>query len=65
MTGAKLRHIAISVPDKEAVGKLVEDNGGRTHAGPTDPVPENAERKYRDLNGVVVDISTAGWDGAE
>ena len=60
-----LHHIGVIVDDLDETGKLIEDNGGRTHAGPAGTVPENAERKYRDLNGVVIDISTAGWDGAE
>ncbi len=60
-----LHHIGVIVDDLDETGKLIEDNGGRTHAGPTDTMPENAERKYRDLNGVVIDISTAGWDGAK
>jgi hypothetical protein len=28
-------------------------------------VPENAEHKFRDPNGIVFDISIHGWDGAK
>ena len=60
-----LHHMGLIVGDLEAVGQLVEENGGRHHPGPSGHDPENAERKYRDPNGVVFDISTAGWDGAK
>ena len=62
---AGLHHMGIIVDDLDSVGKLVEENGARRHAGPPGHDPENAERKYRDPNGVVFDISTAGWDGAK
>lgn len=60
-----LHHFGIMVDDLEAAGQAVEANGGTYHPGPTAHNPENAEYKYRDPNGVVFDISTAGWPGTK
>lgn len=59
-----LHHMGIIVDDLDEAGALIEANGGTLHAGPTGHDPQNAERKYRDPAGVVIDISTTGWDGA-
>ncbi len=60
-----LHHFGMVVDDLDRTGALIEDNGGRKVDTPEGYAGENAERKDRDLNGVVIDISTAGWDGAE
>lgn len=60
-----LHHIGVIVDDLDETGARIEAAGGRTHPPPSDHVPQNAERKYRDPDGVVIDISVAGWDGAK
>jgi methylmalonyl-CoA/ethylmalonyl-CoA epimerase len=60
-----VHHFGIWVDDIERVTRAIEANGGRNHLGPTAHVPENAEHKFRDPNGIVFDISTHGWDGAK
>jgi methylmalonyl-CoA/ethylmalonyl-CoA epimerase len=60
-----LHHFGIWVDDIETVTRAIEANGGKNHLGPTAHVPENAEHKFRDPNGIVFDISTHGWDGAK
>ena len=59
-----LHHFGIWVEDIEAIKRAIEAHGGKAHGGPTGHVPENAEHKFRDPNGIVFDISTHGWDGA-
>jgi hypothetical protein len=44
---------------------VIESKGGTYHPGPTGHAPANAEYKFRDLDGIVFDISTHGWDGAK
>jgi catechol 2,3-dioxygenase-like lactoylglutathione lyase family enzyme len=60
-----LHHFGIWVDDIETMTQAIEAHGGTFHAGPTAHVPANAEHKFRDLNGIVFDISTHGWDGAK
>lgn len=60
-----LHHFGILVDDLDETGRMIEANGGKYHAIHGDIPIENAERKYRDPNGVVIDISVAGWDGAK
>jgi methylmalonyl-CoA/ethylmalonyl-CoA epimerase len=60
-----LHHFGIWVEDIETMKRAIETHGGKSHAGPTAHVPENAEHKFRDPYGIVFDISTHGWDGAE
>ncbi len=60
-----LHHMGIIVDDLDEAGTLVEANGGTYHPGPTGHNPQNAERKYRDPDGIVIDVSTVGWDGAK
>jgi catechol 2,3-dioxygenase-like lactoylglutathione lyase family enzyme len=59
-----LHHFGIWVDDIETMTQAIEAHGGKYHPGPTAHVPENAEYKFRDPDGVVFDISTHGWDGA-
>ncbi len=60
-----LHHFGLMVEDLDGVEERIEQNGGRAHHGPTAHDPENAERKFRDPNGVVFDVSTAGWPGTK
>ena len=60
-----LHHFGILVDDIETMTQAIEAHGGTFHAVPTAHVPANAEHKFRDLNGIVFDISTHGWDGAK
>jgi hypothetical protein len=45
--------------------QAIESNGGKYHPGPTGHSPASAEHKFRDPCGIIFDISTHGWDGAE
>jgi methylmalonyl-CoA/ethylmalonyl-CoA epimerase len=60
-----LHHFGVWVDDLGAARAAIEANGGTSHAGPTAHLPENAEHKFRDPNGIVFDISSHGWDGAK
>jgi catechol 2,3-dioxygenase-like lactoylglutathione lyase family enzyme len=60
-----LHHFGIWVDDIDAITQGIEAHGGKYHQGPTGHAPANAEYKFRDLNGIVFDISTHGWDGAK
>jgi catechol 2,3-dioxygenase-like lactoylglutathione lyase family enzyme len=60
-----LHHFGIWVNDIDSMKGAIEANGGKYHHGPTAHVPENAEHKFHDPNGIVFDISTHGWDGAK
>jgi catechol 2,3-dioxygenase-like lactoylglutathione lyase family enzyme len=60
-----LHHFGIWVDDIETMRRAIEAHGGKYHPGPTAHVPENAEYKFRDPDGIVFDISTHGWDGAK
>ena len=60
-----LHHIGIWVDDLAAAGRQVEQAGGRFHSMDDAEIAiENAEHKYRDPFGVVIDVSTRGWHGA-
>ncbi len=59
-----LHHFGVIVDDLDAIAAAIEAEGG-TYQPSVGAAPiENAERKYRDPNGVVFDISVCGWDGA-
>jgi catechol 2,3-dioxygenase-like lactoylglutathione lyase family enzyme len=60
---AGLHHFGFVVDDEDEAGKAITDAGGEPYR--TD-LPEGipalqAEAKYKDLNGVVFDITTHGW----
>ena len=59
-----LHHLGVIVDDLDETGAKIEAEGGHTQPPPRDHVAQNAERKYRDPDGVVIDVSVAGWDGA-
>jgi catechol 2,3-dioxygenase-like lactoylglutathione lyase family enzyme len=60
-----LHHFGIWVNDIDSMKQAIEANGGSYHPGPTGHSPANAEHKFRDPYGIIFDISTYGWDGAE
>ena len=60
-----LHHFGIWVDDIDTMKQVIESKGGKYHTGPTGHAPANAEYKFRDLDGIVFDISTHGWDGAK
>ncbi len=60
-----LHHIGIWVDDLEQAAAQVKDAGGTFQSMEDAEIPiEHAEHKYRDPFGVVIDVSTRGWDGA-
>ena len=60
-----LHHFGIWVNNIDSMKQAIEANGGKYHPGPTGHSPANAEHKFRDPHGIIFDISTHGWDGAE
>ncbi len=60
-----LHHFGIWIEDFEEVKGAIEANGGHYHPPPSGHAPANAEHKFRDPNGIVFDISTHGWHGAQ
>lgn len=60
-----LHHIGMWVDDlTEAATEIAAVGGTYQSMDGAEAKIENAEHKYRDPNGVVVDVSTRGWDGA-
>ena len=61
-----LHHIGVWVDDLAEAGEQVKQAGGRVHSLDEAKIAvENAEVKYRDPFGVVIDVSTRGWHGAK
>lgn len=56
-------HFGFIVDDADAVGKKIEENGGRFFFTLGDPEKANFEEKYQDPDGIVFDISSKGWFG--
>lgn len=60
-----LHHVGFWVEDVDAARRQIEEAGGQYFMG---EVPEKSnifyEVKFRDPNGVVLDITSAGWGGA-
>ncbi len=60
-----LHHIGVWVDDLEQAGEDIKKAGGTFQNMDAAEIPiENAEHKYRDPFGVVIDVSTRGWHGA-
>jgi methylmalonyl-CoA/ethylmalonyl-CoA epimerase len=59
-----LHHMGFAVEDLEGTSKTIEANGGRFHRELKGGNGVDFERKFRDPNGVVIDISHKGWVGA-
>lgn len=60
-----IHHMGFIVDDLEAMSKKIEDNGGRFHRELKGGGGVDFERKFRDPDGVVFDISHQGWVGIE
>ena len=60
-----IHHMGFIVDDLEAMSKKIEDNGGRFHRELKGGGGVDFERKFRDPDGVVFDISHKGWVGIE
>ena len=60
-----LHHMGVWVDDLAEAGERIKMAGGtfQSMEDATAPI-ENAEHKYRDPNGIVIDVSTRGWHGA-
>ena len=60
-----LHHIGVWVDDLAEAAGRIEKAGGTLQSMEDAEIPiEHAEHKYRDPFGVVIDVSTLGWDGA-
>jgi catechol 2,3-dioxygenase-like lactoylglutathione lyase family enzyme len=60
-----LHHIGFIVDDSEQTAKLIEEHGGEFHYKIPDIYPGvDAETKYKDPNGVVLDITEHDWTQA-
>lgn len=60
-----IHHIGFAVEDLEATGKDIESAGGKFHRELKGGGSVDFERKFRDPNGIVLDISHKSWVGAE
>ena len=61
-----LHHMGVWVDDLAEAGERIKKAGGTFHSMEDATAPiENAEHKYRDPYGVVIDVSTRGWHGAK
>jgi catechol 2,3-dioxygenase-like lactoylglutathione lyase family enzyme len=60
-----LHHLGFVVDDTEAAEGRLADNGGKIVETPASYQALNAERKYWDPNGIMVDISKTYWVGSK
>jgi len=60
-----LHHLGFVVSNTESSENRLAENGGKIVDTPKDYVGVNAERKYWDPNGVMVDISETYWVGSK
>ncbi len=60
-----IHHFGFIVDDLEAMSKKIEEHGGRFHRELKGGGGVDFERKFRDPDGVVFDISHKGWVGIE
>ena len=60
-----IHHMGFIVDDLEAMSAKIERNGGRFHRELKGGGGVDFERKFRDPDGVVFDISHKGWVGIE
>ena len=59
---AGLHHMGFIVDDKQATGDRIEQHGGSFFMELPDDIPGvDAETKYKDLNGLVFDVSDHDW----
>ena len=60
-----IHHLGFVVDDTAGAEKRLTENGGRIVETPHDYVALNADKKYWDPKGVMVDISTTYWVGSK
>lgn len=61
-----VHHVGFWVDDLEVQGKSIEDNGGSFFLDlPIEKESLYYEKKYRDPNGIIFDISHNGWVGSK
>ena len=60
-----LHHLGFVVDNTEGSENKLAENGGKIVDTPKDYVGVNAERKYWDPNGIMVDISETYWIGSK
>lgn len=60
-----LHHLGFVVDDVAETGKRIEQNAGQLVDTPSNYVGENAERKYWDPHGVMLDVATTYWVGSK
>jgi catechol 2,3-dioxygenase-like lactoylglutathione lyase family enzyme len=60
-----LHHLGFVVDDVAEAGKRIEQNAGALVDTPSNYVGENAERKYWDPHGIMLDVSTSYWVGSK
>lgn len=61
-----VHHVGFWVDDLEREGKAIEDNGGSFFLDlPVEKESLYYEKKYRDPNGIIFDISHNGWVGSK
>lgn len=58
-------HFGVQVDDMEATRALIERAGGRFYFDLGDEKKGNFERKFKDPDGIVFDISGHGWLGTD
>jgi catechol 2,3-dioxygenase-like lactoylglutathione lyase family enzyme len=58
-------HFGFQVDDLTATQKRIEAHGGRFHFDLGDEREGNFERKFKDPDGIIFDISENGWQGTD
>jgi predicted enzyme related to lactoylglutathione lyase len=58
-------HFGFQVEDLAEVEKRIEENGGKFFFDLGDERHGNFERKFKDPDGVIFDISKNGWQGTD
>jgi methylmalonyl-CoA/ethylmalonyl-CoA epimerase len=61
-----VHHVGFWVDDLAAQSRLVEQNGAQIFLDvPAEKTTEYYEKKYRDPDGIIFDITHSGWKGIE
>jgi catechol 2,3-dioxygenase-like lactoylglutathione lyase family enzyme len=58
-------HFGFVVDDLEEAGKKIEENGGSFFFDLGSEEKENFERKFKDPDGTIFDVSKKGWVGTQ
>lgn len=64
-TSAGSDHFGVQVEDIDGMRKVIEDAGGTFYFDLGDERKGNFERKFKDPDGIVFDISKHGWLGTD